>query len=171
MADYIEAMSLERAFDPSTAGPILAGAAAVILLAALGLQYLGGLPPCPLCVWQRYPYLAVIALGLLAWFWRPRLTLVLAALLLLGNAGLAGYHLGIEQGVWALPAGCVAGGQATSVEELRQMLATAGPTCDQVTFRLLGLSLAAWNGLIALALAACALSAASARRGRSASLS
>jgi disulfide bond formation protein DsbB len=150
-------MSLLHALQPRTVSLLLAAAATAILLAALGLQYLGALPPCHLCILQRYPYVVVIALGVLGGFWQPRLMLGLSALVLLGGAGLAGYHLGVEQGWWALPAGCAAGGAAQSVEELKRLLAEAAPTCDQVRFTFLGLSLAAWNGLISLALAALTL--------------
>lgn len=147
-------MSLIHALQPRAASLLLAAAATAILLTALGLQYLGGLPPCHLCVLQRYPFAALIAIGILGWYWQPRLMLALAALVLLTSAGLAGYHLGVEQGWWALPAGCTAGGDARSIDELRRMLAEAPPTCDQVSFTFLGLSLAAWNGMISLALAA-----------------
>src|SRR5690606_11473257 len=131
--------------EPSRASLLLAIASAAILLAALALQYLGGLPPCPLCIWQRWPYVALIALGLVGWRWRPRVMLGLAALVLFGGAGIAAYHVGIEQGWWALPAGCIAGGSAQTVEELRRMLAEAPPACDQVGFRFLGLTLAGLN--------------------------
>ena len=86
-------------------------AAAAALAAALALQFLGGLPPCPFCVYQRYPYLVVIAVGALGlWLRRPRLALALAALALAVNVGLAAYHVGIEQGWLALPEGCAAAG-------------------------------------------------------------
>jgi disulfide bond formation protein DsbB len=150
-------MSPVHALQPRAASLLLAAAAVAVLLSALGLQYLGGLPPCHLCILQRYPYAALIVVGIIGSFWQPRLMLGLAAAVLLASAGLAGYHLGVEQGWWALPAGCVAGGNAGSVEELRRMLAEAPPTCDRVSFTFLGLSLAAWNGLISLALAAFAV--------------
>ena len=151
---------LARVLEPTRACLLLALASAAILLAALALQYLGGLPPCPLCIWQRWPYVALIALGLLGWRWRPRAMLGVAALVLLGSAGLAAYHVGIEQGWWALPGGCVAGAGAASVEELRRMLAEAPPACDQVSFTFLGLTLAGWNLVASLALAAYATAAA-----------
>lgn len=157
-------MSIDRLIEPRTAALLIAAASALSLLIALALQYGAGLPPCPLCVWQRWPHLAVVGLGLAGWFVRPRAMLALAALVLLGNAGLAGYHVGIEQGVFALPAGCVVGQGASSVDELRAMLSDAAPACDQIGFTLLGLSLAAWNGLLCLALAAFA--AVAALRGR-----
>jgi disulfide bond formation protein DsbB len=146
--------------EPTRASLLLAIASAAILLAALALQYLGDLPPCPLCIWQRWPYVALVALGLLGWHWRPRAMLGIATLVLLGGAGIAAYHVGIEQGWWALPAGCVAGGTAESVEELKRLLAGAPPACDQVGFTFLGLTLAGWNLVSSLLLAASTLLAA-----------
>ena len=151
---------LTNLLDPPRASLLLALMSAAILLAAFALQYLGGLPPCPLCIWQRWPYVALIALGLIGWRWHPRAVLGIAALVLLGGAGLAAYHVGIEQGWWALPAGCVAGGTAETVEDLRRMLAEAPPACDQVSFSFLGLTLAGWNIVMSLALAAYATAAA-----------
>ena len=149
-----------RLLAPAQACLTLALVSAAILLAALGLQYLGGLPPCRLCIWQRWPYVALIALGLVGWRWRPRAMLGVATLVLIASAGLAAYHVGVEQGWWALPAGCLAGGGAESVEELRRMLVEAPPACDQVGFAVLGLTLAGWNLVASLLLAACALPAA-----------
>jgi disulfide bond formation protein DsbB len=130
---------------------------ALACIGALGfaflLQYGFGMAPCSLCVWERYPYaLAAIALigGLISG--RVRLGLAVAALALLGNAALGGYHVGVEQGWFALPGGCLTTGTAGSIEELRALLATARPTCDQPTTVWLGLSLAAWNGIAALVL-------------------
>ena len=151
---------MNRLLAPPTAALLLALASAAILLAVLALQYLGDLPPCPLCVWQRWPYVGVVLLGLIGWRWRPRPLLGLCALLLLATAGIGAYHVGVEQGWWALPAGCAAGGGAQTVEDLRRILAEAPPACDQVAFTLLGLSLAGWNVLAGLALAAYAAAAA-----------
>ena len=146
--------------QPRRASLLLALVSAAILLGALALQFLGGLAPCPLCIWQRWPYVALVALGLIGWRWRPRALLGIATLVLLGEAGLAAYHVGIEQGWWALPGGCIAGGTAQSVEELKRLLAEAPPACDQVGFTLLGLTLAGWNLVASLALAAYATAAA-----------
>jgi disulfide bond formation protein DsbB len=144
---------LDRALTAALACLLLALASAAMLLAAFALQYLGGLPPCRLCIWQRWPYVALIVIGLIGWRVYPRAALGLAAATLLIGAGLAAYHVGIEQGWWALPAGCVAGQGAETVEELRRMLAEAPPACDQVGFTFLGLSLAGWNLVISLLLA------------------
>jgi disulfide bond formation protein DsbB len=162
-------MWLNRALAPSTACLLLALASCAVLLGAFALQYLGGAAPCHLCILERWPYAALIALGLIGWRWRPRPMLGLAFLLLLGSAALAGYHVGVEQGWFALPASCAATGQAGSIEELQRMLAEAPPACDQVRFTLLGLSLASWNVIASLALAAFAAAAALGLGRRSAS--
>ena len=151
---------LERILAPPTACLLLALTSALILLAALALQYLGGLAPCHLCVLQRWPYVALIGLGLIGWRWQPRPLLALSALVLLVGAGLAGYHIAVEQGWLALPESCVAGGSAQTLEQLKQMLAEAPPACDQVRFTVLGLTLAGWNLLASLALAASTAAAA-----------
>jgi disulfide bond formation protein DsbB len=153
-------MKLDRLPAPPTVSLALALIAALLLATVLALQYLAGLEPCPLCIWQRYPHLVVVALGLIGWRRRPRDMLGLIALVLLVGAGIAAYHVGVEQGWVALPAGCAAGQGATSVEELRQMLAEAPPACDQVSFTLLGLSLAGWNLLGSLVMAGIAAAAA-----------
>jgi disulfide bond formation protein DsbB len=83
-----------------------------------------------------------------------------ATLVLLGGAGLAAYHVGIEQGWWALPDSCIAGGTAATVEDLRRLLAEAPPACDQVSFAFVGLTLAGWNFVLSLLLAGFTLAAA-----------
>lgn len=138
---------------PRTSSLLLALASAAILASVFAFQYLGGAAPCQMCIWQRYPYAVLIVLGLLGWFWQPRLMLGLGTLVLLVGAGIASYHYGVEQGWFALPDGCAAGGDATSVEELRRMLSEAPPACDQVQFNVFGWSLAAWNVLASVVLA------------------
>jgi disulfide bond formation protein DsbB len=139
---------------PRTSCLLLAIASVAILASVFAFQYLGGAAPCQMCIWQRYPYALLVALGLLGWFWQPRLILAIGTLVLLVGGGIASYHYGVEQGWFALPAGCAAGGDATSVEELRRMLSEARPACDQVQFNLFGWSLAAWNILASVVLAA-----------------
>lgn len=133
--------------------------AAAALAVAYASQHWGGLLPCPLCVWQRYPYWAALAVGL-AGLALPRLAvpaLAVMALLFLGNAALAAFHAGVEWGVWPspLPECVVQGGRAATAEELLRSL-SPGPAvpCDQAAVRLLGLSMAGWNAVYALAVGA-----------------
>ncbi len=135
----------------------MALAGAGLLALVLVLQYGFGAEPCRLCIWQRYPHLVLVALGLLGYWFRPAPALAAGALVAIGGATLGAYHFGIEQGYWALPEGCTAGASATSIEELKQMLAEARPACDEVSFTLLGLSLSAWNVVASLLIAAFAL--------------
>jgi disulfide bond formation protein DsbB len=136
-------------------------AAAIASGTALILQYGFGHAPCHLCLYERLPYYALLALlPVAAALRRPRLGLLLAGLLLLGNAGLSAYHVAVEQGLVTLPESCVAGAAATTIEELRAQLMGARPTCDQVSLRFLGLSLAAWNLVASLVLGLVSLLAA-----------
>lgn len=130
-------------------------ASAAALASAYALQYLAGFEPCQLCYWQRYPYMAVIAVAVVGVASRfVRLGLLLAFVLFLTGMGLSLYHVGVEQGIFALPIGCAAGDAATTVEELRAQLASAPPACDQVSVSFIGLSLSAWNGVASAVLAA-----------------
>jgi disulfide bond formation protein DsbB len=152
--------------------PLLILVASVGALAtALGAQYLGGLPPCPLCLWQRWPYVATAAIGLAALALAPaeraqRMLVGLAGLVFLGGAGIAAFHVGVEAHWWPGLAEC--SGAATlgaqSIEELRaSLLATPAVPCDAVPWSLFGISIAGYNLIAALALAAASLTAATAR--------
>ncbi len=83
---------------------VLGGAAA--LGVAFWAQDARGLAPCPLCLIERWPYRLVIVLGLLAVAAPRRLgrgVLAVAALALLGGAGVAFLHVGVEHGWWPSP--------------------------------------------------------------------
>ncbi len=141
---------------------LLAAASAMMLGAALAFQYFGGLEPCVLCIWQRYPYGAVIALGLAgAGLARgaapPRGALItvmgLASFALLLDAAIAGFHVGVEQKWWQGTAACVGATGADSIEALRaQLLAQKVVRCDEVAWSLGGISMAGYNMAVALAL-------------------
>ena len=145
---------------------LVALAAAGALATAFGLEHLGGYAPCSLCILERWPWAVALVsslAGLLVDRTRP--ALAVAALALAGNGLLSAYHVGVEAGWFALPSTCAAGGSAATIEELRAQLAAARPTCDRVALRLLGLSLAAWNGLAAAAVAAVAIAVLARTRG------
>lgn len=134
------------------------GASALILIGALGFQYLGGLAPCPLCLLQRWPHLAAAAVALLAitLAWRQRKWLAaLGGAIMAGSAGLGVWHAGIEWGFWPGPTTCTAGAAAgLSSEALMQQIMTAPLVrCDEVVWSLLGLSMAGWNALLSAGLA------------------
>jgi disulfide bond formation protein DsbB len=122
-----------------------------LLLGALASQHVGGLNPCEMCFWQRWPHLAAVALAGLS-FAVPRAArpLILLAALGIAVSGAIGlFHAGVEQGWWEGLTTCstVATG-ATPEELLKSILATPLIRCDQIAWSFLGLSLAAWNAII-----------------------
>lgn len=140
-------------YHPKNASLLLMMAALATLATVFALQYLAGLAPCRMCIWQRWPFAVLAGVGLIGMFAWSRMMLSLALVTLLVSVGLGGYHVAVEQGWLALPAGCAVGTDAGSVEELKAMLKAAPPTCDQIDFTFLGLSLAGWNVVASLILA------------------
>jgi len=138
---------------------LLAGAgSAAILLGALGFQFIGGLIPCPLCIYQRWPHvvavvLAALTLTLLARHVRP--LALLAALAMLIGAGIAVYHTGIERVWWRGPDTCTSGDiTSLTTEQLTSQIMTAPLVrCDEIVWDFLGLTMASWNAVISLGLA------------------
>ena len=142
-------------------GLIIAGGISTTLLgSALLFQYVGGLAPCSLCIWQRWPHLAVIVMAFIGLRGiMPRSMLWLTFIAGSISAGLGGYHAGIEYGFWAGPASCTAnlalGGDIKTLTE--QLLITPLVRCDEAPWLFFGLSMAGWNALISLDIMAAAL--------------
>ena len=144
------------------AATILAVAAATIL-GALAFEHGLGLAPCKLCLVQRIPYylaLPVAAATLaLAGGRLGRAGLALLGLAFVVSAGLGAYHAGVEWGVFAGPADCasVRAPQPADVGAFLDALnRTRVVSCTEAAWRFLGLSLAGWNVVVSLALAAVA---------------
>jgi len=133
-----------------------AAGSAALLLAALGFQYLGGLAPCPLCITQRWPHVVAIVIGLGLIFLPSRGFALLGALAMLLGAGTGVYHAGIERGWWAGPDTCTAPepGALSASDLLDRIMETDVVLCDQIAWSFLGISMAGWNALASLALAA-----------------
>ena len=146
----------------TTARPVLLivlAAGIAVAVGALLFQYVGGLQPCELCLAERWPYYGAIAVAAVALAAGERGAVWwvgLLALIFLGSAGLAAYHVGVEQHWIAGPTACTGGASgAKSAEELMKFLTEQQPTrCDEVQWSLAGLSLAGWNLLISLVLLA-----------------
>lgn len=147
---------------------VAAGGSAALLGGAFLFQALG-YPPCALCIWQRWPHGAAMALGLLslvlpAALLRPLSLLGAAAAA--ATAGIGLYHAGIERGWWQGPASCTSAGTGLGGLSGGELLSTDGPAlvlCDQISWSFLGLSMAAWNALISAVLVLVWIAAARAR--------
>lgn len=129
-----------------------------MLLGALGFQYIGELPPCKMCYWQRYPHVAAVGIGVLA-FVLPGVGLTallyLGAVAALVTAGIGVYHTGVERGFWEGPTTCTSGpiGGLTPEQLMEQIMGAPLVRCDEVPWELFTLSMASWNAIISFALA------------------
>jgi disulfide bond formation protein DsbB len=138
----------------------LAALALALGLAIIGFvlfsQYAQGYEPCELCLRERLPWYAIIAVALGGVVFPSRWLVFLIALLLLVSAALGGHHSGVEQHWWPGPTACTGGGTsgANSVDELRaMMLHQKIVQCDTIAWTFLGLSMATYNFLVSLAAA------------------
>lgn len=135
---------------------LAAGGSLALLLGAFAFQYIGGLAPCQLCLWQRWPHAAAVLIGLVALVVPGRLLPLLGALAALTTAAIAAFHTGVERGWWEGLATCTAGSiSGLGVKELLDPNVVVAPVvrCDQVAWQMLGLSMASWNMLASLGLA------------------
>ncbi len=142
----MKSLSLARALALLTPLALLGGAYAS--------QYLGGLHPCEMCWWQRYPHMAAIPLALLAYLLRGRACLSALftgfAGLAVGISGLIGlFHAGVEYVWWeglttcsTMPTG------GSGADMLNQIMASPLTRCDVAPWDLFGISLAGYNGLL-----------------------
>ncbi|MDI1285402.1 MAG: disulfide bond formation protein B [Reyranella sp.] len=148
---------------PSLIGLLAALGSTGMLGGALYFQYLLGLAPCEMCHWQRWPHIASIVVGLLAFtsFARPGLAatfagLAVAALAVTSAIGLI--HAGVELHWWQGPQTCTGTiPRGLSADELKKYLFGARMVrCDDIVWSLWGISMAGWNavlsGVLALAL-------------------
>ena len=133
---------------------LAAAGSAAILLGALGFQYLGGLAPCKLCIWQRWPHGLAIALGLLFLAFPRREIALLAGVIVLAGAGIGGYHAGVELAIFEGPDSCTSGpiGGVPTEDLFEQIMNAPVVRCDDIAWSFLGLSMAGWNMVISLGL-------------------
>jgi disulfide bond formation protein DsbB len=135
-----------------------------LLAGALGSQYLGGLHPCEMCYWQRWPHGAAIVLAVLAFTaiaasQRSRMLTLLAAFAVAVSGAIGVYHAGVELGIFEGITTCTALPAGGSTEDLlRQITQAPIIRCDQVQFSFLGISMAGWNAILSLGGAALILS-------------
>jgi disulfide bond formation protein DsbB len=127
---------------------------AALLLGAYGSQYIGGLFPCEMCWWQRYPHFAAVALAMVAFAVGNaayRKALVALAALAIGTSGIiAGYHAGVEYGWWEGLTACTSSVSGTGDDLLKSIMNAPLTRCDVAPWSLFGISLAGYNFLLSL---------------------
>ena len=143
----------------------------LILLATLGsvgllggafaFQYWGGMPPCKMCLWQRWPHAAAIAIGFIGLATGRRELAIAGMLAALTTSGIGFYHAGVEQMWWEGPTTCTSGSIAglTTDDLLNQIMNAPIVRCDEIAWSLFGISMAAWNAILSFILAVIWLSA------------
>ena len=127
-----------------------------LLGGALGSQYFGGLHPCEMCYWQRWPHGAAIVLAALAFTAsaesaRSRTLTLLAAMAIAISGAIGVYHAGVERGIFEGITTCTALASAGNTADLLKQITHAPLVrCDQVQFEFLGISMAGWNAILSL---------------------
>jgi disulfide bond formation protein DsbB len=122
---------------------------AMLMAGALVSEAFGGLYPCEMCHWQRWPHEAAIALSLLAFFMKPpaRAALVLlAALAIIVSGAIGVFHAGVEYGWWQGLTTCSSSGSGS----LEDIMAAPMIRCDVAQWTLFGVSLAGFNALFSI---------------------
>jgi disulfide bond formation protein DsbB len=128
--------------------------ALALMLGALGFQYIGGYPPCEMCMWQRYPHIAAAIIGLGGGLvvqsgvidrrlGRPLAIFAIALVALSGAIGV--YHAGVEWHWWKGPSACTGSAFSGPLDLNAKVV-----LCDVAAWRLFGISMAGYNALISL---------------------
>lgn len=140
-----------------------------LLLGAFAFEYLGGLAPCSLCIWQRWPHAVAVLAGIGVAVVPGMAVLALGAAGAAASGGLGIYHTGVERGWWEGPTTCAGPGDITALSAdalLAQIMEAPVVRCGDVAWDLAGLSMASWNAVLSFALAGLWLAALA--RGRTA---
>jgi disulfide bond formation protein DsbB len=116
-------------------------------------QYVGGLYPCEMCWWQRWPHFAALPLALgalvLGGQGVQKALVALAALAILASGLIGGFHAGVEYGWWEGITACSTTVQAGAGQSTLDAILNAPLTrCDVAPWTLLGISLAGYNFLV-----------------------
>ena len=126
------------------------------IISALIIQYWLGNDPCKLCLYERIPYFLSMLLLIKIIFIKKyeRIILLILFLVFMSSTTLAFYHFGIEQGFFSESLACTTGdlSKTLSKEELLEQLKQNRISCKDVSFRILGFSLAAINTIFSLIL-------------------
>ena len=125
-----------------------------LLIGAYAFEFLGNLKPCKMCLWQRWPHIAAIIIGILIFYSKSNLLMRIASMIILFGAIIAFYHMGVEYQWWEGPATCTSGSitNLSSTELMNKILKAPIIRCNEVQWSFAGLSMAAWNGIFSLIL-------------------
>ena len=129
---------------------LAAGGSIAILLGAFGFQHIGGLAPCPMCLWQRWPHAVAFVIGLAAVALPWRIFPWLGASTMAVSAGLGLYHSGVERKWWAGPQSCTGTGALDTGSLLDFNAAPTLVMCDEIAWEMFGLTMPNYNTLASI---------------------
>lgn len=122
-----------------------------LMLGALGSQYIGGLYPCEMCYWQRWPHDVAIVLALFAFGTRvskaAHILVALAAVAIMVSGAIGVFHAGVEYGWWLGITTCATTATGVSLEAIMNAPVVR---CDAPQWALFGISLAGFNAIISI---------------------
>jgi disulfide bond formation protein DsbB len=154
---------MSRIRTPSMIALAVGGAALALLVGALGFEYLDRLPPCEMCMWQRYPHVGAAIVGIGGFLMVRLLRLpesvaaaiaLIAALLVAVSGAIGVYHAGVEWQLWPGPQACTgAAFHASGPLDLNAPVVR----CDRAAWPRFGISLAGYQAVLSLAIAAAGL--------------
>ena len=128
------------------------------LITAYFIQYILNHEPCNLCLIERIPYLAAIIFISLIFILNKfeKIISLIVGLFFIFGAVISFYHFGIEQGFFSESLVCdlTSTNNATSTQDLLNQLKRETISCKDVSFRVLGLSLATFNTIISIIISA-----------------
>jgi len=163
-------MTTRQSLRADFAAISLGACSLALILGALAFQYLGGLAPCEMCHWQRWPHIAAAIIGLVGGGFLPRrygAPVVMATILLILTSGFIGlYQTGMQYGLLPGPKACtvthafILGAPTPPPPGFFESLFSGygeGVRCDIPTWFFLGLAMPAWNAIISFTLAIWAL--------------
>ena len=122
------------------------------------VQYVLDHKPCNLCLIERIPYIASVILISLIFILNKfeKIISIVILLFFIFGAIISFYHFGIEQGFFNESLVCDLENNANLSKEqlLKQLENSSVVSCKDVTFRVLGFSLATINTIISIILSA-----------------
>lgn len=122
-----------------------------LLLGAFAFQYIGGLVPCVLCLYQRWPHAAAVLIGLAGLKIGGRALPLLGALAAAASAAIGVFHVGVEQKWWDGLTTCTVDTLKglSGADLLNTDIVVGAPVrCDAIPWQMLGVSMAGWNVIV-----------------------
>ncbi|WEJ98619.1 MAG: disulfide bond formation protein B [Candidatus Sphingomonas phytovorans] len=130
---------------------------AALMAGALGSQFIGGLFPCEMCHWQRWPHYTAIVLAAAAFVvpgaLAKRALVAAAAIAILVSGGIGVFHAGVEYHWWQGITACsttMQGSGGSVADMLKRIMDAPVVRCDVAQWSLFGISLAGFNAILSL---------------------